>query len=122
MDLLFRNCIIHKVNPIFGLRGGIICQKTIVRTSLFQHKPDFMETLLFKKHYPPIQKMNPIVLLRGFIFGIFKRLLLRFPALCQHKPDMMETLLFQNVILLFKTLILLFAMNNDTIVQTSCVT
>ena len=65
MDLLFRNCIIHKVNPIFGLRGGIICQKTIVRTSLFQHKPDFMETLLFKKHYPPIQKMNPIVLLRG---------------------------------------------------------
>ena len=48
-----------------------------------------------------IHKFNPIVLLRGIIFGIFKRPLLRVPAFCQHKPDFMETLLFKNIILLF---------------------
>ena len=78
MDLLFRNCINHKVNSILILRGGYLskdhCGDFLPHEC--QHKQDFMETLLFK----------------NIIFGTFKRPLLRFPALCQHKSDMMETI------------------------------
>ena len=59
------------------------------------------------------------VRLRGTIFGILKRPLLRLPALCQHEPDVMETLSFKHIILLFLRGIVFGIFKN--IVWISCV-
>ena len=76
MELLFRNCIIHKVNPILRLRGGYLSKDQCGDFLPYVNTSNTLWRVYYSKTY----------------LWHFQKTIVKIPCLMSTQADMMETI------------------------------